>query len=167
MYENNLKEIERLDKTQLSQMLQYKNENVISRFTDMFDVKEAEAEDIFEETKKFLFLAQVRGIMIPDELLIIDEMWHNFILFTKDYHEFSQNIFKKYMHHLPASKSEKEAYANAVGEEKERLKAEFENKLRLLMNLTYENFGEETLMKWFKEYPEKYSSSNIKALRKK
>jgi len=82
MYEIKSKELESLDIKQLSMMLDYKNENVISRFTDMFDVQEQEAEDIFQETMKFLFLVQVKGIVVPDELLIIDEMWHNFILFT-------------------------------------------------------------------------------------
>ena len=35
---------------------------------------------------------------------IIDEIWHNFILFTKEYHEFSKNVFGKYFHHTPNSK---------------------------------------------------------------
>lgn len=32
---------------------------------------------------------------------IIDEVWHNLILFTKDYHEFSMLVYGEYLHHLP------------------------------------------------------------------
>ncbi|HYO06799.1 MAG TPA: hypothetical protein VER14_07430, partial [Phototrophicaceae bacterium] len=33
---------------------------------------------------------------------IIDEVWHNLILFTRDYHEFSLLVYGEYLHHLPA-----------------------------------------------------------------
>ncbi|MEJ7658804.1 MAG: hypothetical protein WKG07_03825 [Hymenobacter sp.] len=46
-------------------------------------------------------------VFIPDDLLIIDEMWHNFILFTPAYHAFCQAHFQKYLHHVPATKQEK------------------------------------------------------------
>lgn len=97
-----------MDKKQLEEILQFQNEDVISRFMDMFDVEESEAEDILSETLKFLYLSQIPGVFIPDDLLIIDEMWHNLILFTPQYHEFSNIHFKKYWHHVPAGKKEKE-----------------------------------------------------------
>ena len=95
---------EELDTVQLSMMLAYKNEDVISRFMDMYYVEEAEAEDIFKEAQKSLFICQLKGVFIPDDLLIIDEMWHNFILFTKEYTRFCDEHFGQYFHHLPASK---------------------------------------------------------------
>ena len=91
----------------LAELLQYKNDNVISRFTDLFEVSDTEAEDIFTETKKFLYISRQPGVFIPDELLIIDEMWHNFILFTATYQDFCVRYFGGYLHHLPASKVEK------------------------------------------------------------
>lgn len=155
-----------MNKDQLNQMLLYKNEDVISRFTDMFDIADEEAESIFAETIKFLYLAQLPGIFIPDELLIIDEMWHNFILFTKEYQKFCNTHFKKYFHHLPSSKKEKDLQKHKEQTDRQSLQKEFLEKLNYLMSETYDHLGEETVLKWFKEYPQKYSRPNIKNLRK-
>lgn len=149
---------------QLQAILAYENEDIISRFTDMFDIEVAEAEDIFTETKKFLYLCQSPDIFIPDELLIIDEMWHNFILFTKVYHEFCAAHFGNYSHHLPASKQEKEFYRQH--EASETLRSDFEARLEHVMSLVYDHFGEETVVKWFEHYPQQYSRENILKLRK-
>ena len=77
-----------------------------------------EAEAIFTETKKFLYISRQPGVFIPDELLIVDEMWHNFILFTATYQEFCLRYFGIYIHHTPAAKAEKikhrEQLANTV-----------------------------------------------------
>ena len=155
-----------MDNKQLQSILAYKNENIISRFVDMFKVDEAEAEDIFTETKKFLYICQIPCFFIPDELLIIDEMWHNFILFTKEYQRFCDEHFGFYFHHLPASKQEKENQKQLSISAPEQLKTEFNEKLNFLMSHVYDHLGEDTLVKWFKEYPVKYSKANITALKK-
>ena len=156
-----------LDTRQLERMLLYRNDNVISRFTDMLSVSEEEASAIFTETKKFLWLCQLPGIFINDDLLIIDEMWHNFVLFTKDYHYFCQSHFNRYFHHLPASKKEKED-AKKKGEEHPALaKEEFRTRMRYLMGATYDHLGEDTVKLWFQQYSEKYSRAQILSLRLK
>ena len=40
------------------------------------------------------------------------------------------------------------------------------SKLETLISITYDQLGEQTVRKWFEEYPVKYSKENIKALRK-
>ncbi|MEL6536455.1 MAG: hypothetical protein AAFQ98_13645 [Bacteroidota bacterium] len=155
-----------LDKTQLEEMLAFDNEDMISRFTDMFEMDEAEARDILQETIKFLYIAQVPGTFIPDDLLILDEMWHNMILFTPQYHEFSQKHFQNYFHHIPAVKKEKEERKLAVEADPEKAKEVYLEKLKVLMHVAYDNLGEATVRKWFEEYPVKYSKERIKALRK-
>jgi len=155
-----------MDKQQLQSILSYKNEDIISRFVDLFCIDEPEAEDIFNETKKFLYVCQVPGFFIPDELLIIDEMWHNFILFTKEYQKFCKEHFGFFFHHLPASKQEKENQQQLNITAPEKIKAEFHEKLNFVMSQVYDHLGEDTLIKWFKEYPVKYSKANITALRK-
>ena len=155
-----------LDKEQLNKILGYKNEDVISRFTDMFDVSSTEAESIFNETQKFLFICQLKGIFIPDDLLIIDEMWHNFILFTKEYDSFCTNHFGRYFHHLPATKKEKSDQKAKNEANPEAAREEYLKKLEYLICTTYDYLGEETVIKWFRDYPIRYSKDNIKALRK-
>ena len=155
-----------LDPAQLESILTYYNEDVLSRFTDMFEVTDEEAFDLFQETKKFLFICQVEGIFIPDDLLILDEMWHNFILFTKEYHAFCNRYFNRYFHHLPASKKEKEDQKRNDLEDPESARTLYLQKLEHVINTVYDQLGEETVIKWFKTYPETYSKEKIKQLRK-
>jgi hypothetical protein len=166
MEEQIYEKIDGLDITQLHDMLLYCNEDVISRFRDMYDISGTEVEDLFRETRKFLFICQVKGVFIPDDLLILDEMWHNFILFTKEYHSFCNKHFGKYFHHLPASKKEKEEQKTKNETDPEMAREEYLKKLEHIVSVTYDYLGEETVIKWFREYPVKYSKENIKALRK-
>lgn len=155
-----------MDQSQLDKILLYENEDVISRFRDMFVLNEQEAMDIFHETRKFLYVSQLPEVFIPDDLLIIDEMWHNFILFTPDYHRFCIEHFNQYFHHVPASKKEKEQRTQERLSNPEEAKRRYLEKLEQLISITYDHLGEETVEKWFQLYPEKYSKAAIKALRK-
>jgi hypothetical protein len=150
----------------LQKMLEYSNDDVISRFCAQLDVPEAEAKDILKETIKFLYLSQNPAVFIPDELLIIDEMWHNFILFTREYHDFSQQHFQRYIHHRPATKAEKEEQQKLTAENPALVQQEYLKKFELLLNETFDVLGEETVEKWFEVYPVQYSKEKIKQLRK-
>lgn len=150
----------------LDEILQYKNENVIYRFQKLYDVSEEEAEELFVETKKFLYLARFGDVFIPEDMTMIDEMWHNFILFTKDYDFFCKKFLGKFLHHVPTEKQEE--LGNALLSEKEASKAReaYLNRIEELISLTYDHLGEETAIRWFSEYPERYSAERIKTLRK-
>lgn len=151
----------------LSDVLSYKNENVISRFLDLFNVPEQEAEDIFQETKKFIYLTSIdKEAFICNDMLIIDEMWHNFILFTPDYKAFCEKYFSGFKHHVPASKKEKETYNHELQYHSDKLRKTMSAKIEWLMGLTYDHLGEETVIKWFSTYAEKYNRSFIKQIRK-
>lgn len=155
-----------MEKQQLEQILAYQNEDVIFRFTNMLETTEDEARDIFNETKKFLYLSQLPGIFIPDELLILDEMWHNFILFTKEYQAFCEKNFGRFVHHQPATKAEKLYQKELLALDKDTAKAEFNQKLEVLISAVYDHLGDDTVIKWFSTYPQVYSTENIKKLRK-
>ncbi len=159
--------MKRLDTKQLVDILQFRDEDVISRFKDTYQIETDEANDIFKETLKFLFISQVPGVFIPDDLLILDEMWHNMILFTPQYHQFSKKYFDvAYFHHAPASKKEKEDRKKSMDKNPEKAKEEYLEKLKFLLSVTYDYLGEETVEKWFRKYPEKYSKEQLKILRK-
>lgn len=154
-----------MESSQLTSILAYQDEDIISRFTDLLAVDEPEALDIFQETKKFLYLSQRHPVFIPDDLLIIDEMWHNFILFTPAYHAFCQMHFQKYLHHLPATKAEKAQQARLRAQDPEQVKQLHLTKMEALIGATYDHLGEETVCKWFQHYPERYSPARLLALR--
>jgi hypothetical protein len=150
----------------LQELLQYSNPDIISRFTDLFHVPEQEAEDIFNETKKFLYISRLPGVFIPDELLIVDEMWHNFILFTKEYQQFCQFYFDNYLHHTPSTKAAKQTHRDHMATDLAAARKTFNDKLAVLIAVAYEQLGTDTVVKWFQAYPVKYSKEAIKKLRK-
>ena len=152
---------------QLHHILAYRNDDVVSRFTDQFAVSETEAEDIFTETLKFLYLSQLPTVFIPDDLLIVDEMWHNFILFTPAYVAFCKTHFQgEFFHHVPASRAEKQQRQRALAANAEQARQVYLDKLAELMRAAYDHLGEATVRKWFQQYPEQYSKTNITALRR-
>lgn len=145
----------------LSTVLKYKNEDVIDRFLVMYDIEKVEAQKIFNETLKWLWLGnKVDGVFIDDSTLIIDEMWHNFILFTQDYEKFCLYNFGRYIHHQPEKRKQGDYYHVPLNIE------EHKNKLENLYGAVYDHLGEDTLHTWFEQFPEKYNLEKIKNLRK-
>lgn len=154
----------KLDENLYNSIINYKNEDVIERFIDKYNIDENEALSIFEETKKWLWLCHMGAIgekkfsfIIDDSLLIIDEMWHNFILFTKEYNDFCINNFGYYMHHQPTTKQDKNDW------QKDPVKGlkEYKKKLQGQYEKVYDLLGESTLNKWYVYFADKYTSAYI------
>lgn len=60
-----------------------------------------EFEEAFFEFKKYVALGVLYG---PGQSMMsrkIDEVWHQFILFTPQYHEFCNKVVGRYLHHVP------------------------------------------------------------------
>ncbi len=162
----------------LEEVLEYKNDNIIYKFQESFEVSFELAEDLFDQTKKWLWLcAKVREdykdkdvrpeIFIDTSMLMIDEMWHTFILFTFDYTKFCEKYFGCYLHHAPTTKGEKESIKKRVVEDKESLAKEVYVKNEIQYGIVYDLLGEDTLRKWYEVYPVKFTKPNINYIRKK
>jgi hypothetical protein len=80
-----------------------------------------EAVSLFSEVKKYLVLCELhRDSMIPMFSRRIDEVWHQLVLFTAHYEDFSRTYFGKFVHHDPV-----EADADEVAPIREMTFAEF------------------------------------------
>jgi len=55
----------------------------------------------FVEFKKYAALVKISGKKLGMTSKEIDEVWHQFILFTKEYHNFCDKFLNGYMHHSP------------------------------------------------------------------
>ena len=149
----------------LYEALEYQNNAVVYRFTTLWDVKFAEAKDLFLEAKRWLWLCaqlEEKRLMITTPLLIIDEMWHNFILFSREYMKYCQDYFGRYIHHAPTPYSKTEIYkkqyeADPVGSIERRMQEQIKQ-----FELIYQNLGAETLFKWYVEYPRRYDQEFFK-----
>jgi len=162
----------------LSEVLTYQNEDIVYRFMDHFDLGREESMEIFEETKKWLWLLATKKqkslnsnekmspLFIDESIVMIDEMWHTFILYTVHYRKFCHENFGFFIDHTPTSKVEKDLYYKKLRNNPEDIKREKEEKLKTQYSFIYDNLGEETLIKWYGEFPEKYSLEIIKELRK-
>jgi hypothetical protein len=61
-----------------------------------------EAAAYFDEVKKYLALCDdIQTHRLPMLSRIVDEVWHQFVLFTAEYTLFSDRFFGRYMHHAP------------------------------------------------------------------
>jgi hypothetical protein len=140
----------------LARALRYRNREVLLRFVDQYGVSEAEAEELFTETKKWLWLntrADAPALVVTFEMKMLDEMWHNFALFTPDYAKYCQDCFGAYVHHVPTNSTEKQRARDdfrrdpdATAERRHReLAPQYEN--------IYDKLGEDTLIKWQVELP--------------
>jgi hypothetical protein len=103
----------------------FRDQDVVARLTDQFDISTADAEEIFLETRRWVWLCaearkdRQRGLSVPpliiDKLLyFIDEGWHNWILHTRAYREFCDRHFGFFVDHNPTPKRIKDARRKAV-----------------------------------------------------
>ena len=141
--------------------IDYFNEDVINRFVNIYQIDKLEATIIFEETIKFLSLSQLNfNFFIDDSLLIIDEMWRNFILFTNEYEKFCFENFGRFIHHIPSTDQDKKDFEKNKLQELKILK----NRTRKQYEIIFDNFGEETLNRWYVDFADKYTHEYIKSI---
>ncbi|MGM0579679.1 MAG: hypothetical protein ACQETL_03305 [Bacteroidota bacterium] len=158
---------------ELLSALESNEDNIIlDGFMERYSVNREEAEEILLETKKWLWLAsesikEKKGfrLFIDNSLLIIDEMWHNFILHTRIYQKFCNEKLNLFVHHEPTPASEK-----IIGFDSEEEKQKFQNKqeerLSQQLSYIYDKLGAETVSKWYEEFPEKFNTKKIQALKR-
>ena len=136
----------------LAEIMLYQNEHVLKRYEQEFPDNKLTAQAAFQELLKYFWLSTKHHLDqsrhpgsraldfscgIHFEMKEIDDMWHTFLLFTKDYAEFSEVYFGKFVHHQP---NVKEAKPSAD---------EFEQSFKRFASYVYDHLGQETLEVWF------------------
>lgn len=83
-------------------MRDYRHPILLNKMQAELGITCAEAETLFEDVKKFLALCVTSPqsqSLAPTKAL--DQGWHTFILFTKDYAQFCKDYCGRYVHHHP------------------------------------------------------------------
>jgi hypothetical protein len=135
--------------TSLDEVLAYRHPAVLRRYAEEQHAPLEEAEEVFREMLKFLYvchraateLPSGLGYVVSTEIEKIDWMWHTFLLFTMDYADFCERHFGHFLHHVPgeaATESEAPVDGSTVRAQVERQFA-----------LVYDLLGEETLIAWY------------------
>jgi hypothetical protein len=146
----------------LDAALAYRNDEITHKFTSRFAVSDSDAEELFTETKRMLWVSvrmeqrQRRPFTVEPALRILDEMWHTFVLFTREYHAYCRRVFGRFLHHAPRTmaddrreRSEQEKSPAAFVRRQAKAKAA---QLQFIRDVA----GEETLLKWYVELPLRY-----------
>jgi hypothetical protein len=84
----------------LAAVTDYKNPELIERFKRKLGLSASDAEQLFVDTKRYLYLCAVAGKPLAPPAQI-DQGWHEFLMYTKDYQEFCSSHFGKFVHHTP------------------------------------------------------------------
>lgn len=164
--ENLLSRLDRVEELHCDDEIQ-----IIEAFMERYEVSRTEAEEIFNETKKWLWLASKNDdteeiLFIDRPLVIIDEMWHNFILHTRQYYNFCIKNFKKLVHHNPTPVQEKRKLEKQMVNNPISIIKEHEEKVKKQYSLIYDNLGPETLLKWYDSMAQKYTPEYIQSIKK-
>ena len=77
------------------------------------------------------------SMVMHTEMRLIDEMWHDFILMTKDYMNFCHQHFGYYLHHQVNQRATQPDETTLIKESK------------LFFSFIYDKLGETILSRWF------------------
>lgn len=167
-----IQDITKDNKALLSALDCEEDEIIIGGFMERYSVKREEAEEILHETKKWLWLAsenikEKKGfrLFIDNSLMIIDEMWHTFILHTRVYQKFCHEKLNLFVHHEPTPASEKIIGFDS-DDEKQKFQHQQEERLHQQLSYIYDKLGAETVSKWYEEFPEKFDKKTIQAIKR-
>src|SRR3989344_5735287 len=58
----------------------------------------------FKEFKRYIALTQMTAAPLAVLTSEVDEVWHQFILFTREYHDFCDEVAGDYIHHVPSTR---------------------------------------------------------------
>lgn len=154
----------------LQYVLDYQHPDVVYRFGKQFGLPQEECEELFEQVKRWLWLGNQSKcdgfeLSIDQTLCVIDEMWHNFVLFTRDYQEFCESRFGYLIHHAPATMAEDEE----AGRVRRSMSPEaylqyLSDKKRKQYEYVYDKLGKEIFVKWYLQYPKKYTPQYLAEL---
>ncbi len=153
----------------LDEVLAYRHNETILRFMDNFDITFEEGESIFREMKLLLALMAKypdEYIFTHEPLWIIDEMWHTFLMYSKDYEDFCLRYFGRMIYHAPVKRAVKMDIIEKLKTDKEKTEDLLRPTVKNFYTLIHDYLGPETLIKWIKVLGEKYTIEYVNQIRK-
>lgn len=136
----------------LDSLLTYSNPKLIKRYQQDYPNNRLPAEEVLIELLKYFWLCHKHkydkennlsneslqfNCDIYPEMKEMDDMWHTFLLFSKDYMNFCLKNFEQFLHHNPTTEN------NISSTD------EFAVQFKRYLSYIYDHLGEDTLIKWF------------------
>lgn len=87
----------------IQKVMDYQMPHIIARYRKDYKTSEENAKVHEIELKRYLILAgdSDAGDSIGMMSTEVDNLWHTFLLFTKEYQAFCNDMFGKFIHHCP------------------------------------------------------------------
>lgn len=155
----------------LADVLEYRNDDIVERFQETWDLPLGECQELFTDTLRWLWLSAAAQqqpepvtLAISQSTKLIDEMWHTFVLFTKEYHEFCNTYFGHYIHHDPTTRAEYDRTIRAYEANSEAVMAGNADLFERQYEFIYDTLGEATLVKWYDTYLERYTDAFLQSI---
>jgi hypothetical protein len=156
-------------KASLARALAYRHDDVVARFRQEYPVSQAAAEDVWAQAKTWIWLAGNADVDQPFDMSeatqVIDQMWHTFVLFTRDYAAFCEACCGRFVHHTPRSSASRTAADARLAADPDGEVAAIRAAKRVQYEAVARYLGEATLRKWYVEYPRRYSPAVLRRLR--
>lgn len=149
----------------LGDSLAFEAPEVVLRFQREFDASCEESEILFRECKRWLWACARRledeqsGKPVPSQLLIspelgrLDEMWHCFLVFTRDYHEFCETYLGRFIHHVPLTAKEIADFDDLRASDPTHAAELRREQLRPQLEYLYDLLGPDVLTEWYRRKP--------------
>lgn len=90
----------------LDEILSFQHPELMERLKDKLHLSHEKALELFEDTKRFLYLGATHSSPLAPPPTI-DDCWHEFMMYSRDYAEFCELHFGHFLHHQPESYLEK------------------------------------------------------------
>ncbi len=169
-----------LKRPSLAEVLSYENKLVINCFLRSFAVSDGDATELFMDMKRMLWLCnemnydglrkEKKQFSIDQSLLVLDEMWHTFILCTADYRKFCFDYFGHFIDHLPTAEDAEEKISRKTELQnlpKNQAIAKVMDEKRWQYTYVLEKLGRDIFLKWYTEYHQKYTVQYLLDLKSK
>ncbi len=96
------------EKLSKEEVLAFEFPDLVERLEDKLHLTPTEARGLYRDLLEFLFLCgfhRGKGPFGPPEK--IDNAWHEFLMFTRQYAEFCHKHFGSFIHHVPFTRRQK------------------------------------------------------------
>jgi hypothetical protein len=158
------------EKNHLNKTIQFRNESVILRFQSENGLSYKESVLIFKDLLYFLWLTnwakQQNQKKVPNKvfigirssLLILDEMWHTFVLYSRSYEKFCKDFFGQHIYHNPGP-----SFLEINNSKRPMEASNTENVWRKQKQITLSLLGRTVHKRWYVYY-KKFTFVKIKEL---
>ena len=161
----------------LKEVMAYRHPDVVARFLKSWNLPQEEAEAIFDDLKRWLWISALNvkeelepgasatpPMAILGSMTLVDEMWHAFILFTKDYTKFCLDHFGFYLHHGPTTSAQREEAVAAMQADPESFEARLTADFEAQFSYIYDKLGPEVLSRWYSEWTDNVTQEYLDSI---